>query len=75
MIMEVESQLERELADVAAQKARATLARLALLKAQAEGSQGGGSRRGSKLVQRVAPVLPAGAQVPLPDAARLQKTT
>ena len=58
MIMEAESQLEQELAAAAAQKAKATAARLALLKAQAEGSQGGGSRCGSRMVQRVATDAP-----------------
>ena len=66
VIMEVESQMEQELADAAAQKAKATQARLALLKAQAEGSQGGGSRRGSRSEARVAPGAQAGAPIPLP---------
>ena len=46
MIMEVESQVEQERAVAAEQRAKATASRLALLKAQAEGSPSGGSRRG-----------------------------
>ena len=46
MIMEVESQVEQERAVADEQRAKATASRLALLKAQAEGSPSGGSRRG-----------------------------
>ena len=66
LIMELESQMEQELSDAAAQKAKATMVRLALLKAQAEGSQGGGSARSSR-ASRVA-IASRGDQVTLPYA-------
>ena len=43
MIMEVENQVEQERAEAAELRAKATASRIALLKAQAEGSPSGGS--------------------------------
>ena len=58
-ILEVESKLEQELADAKMQKAKATMARLALLKAQTDGSQSGKSRSGQRREPRVASPITA----------------
>ena len=75
MIMEVESQVEHERAVAAEQRAKATASRLTLLKAHAEGSPSGGSRRGrsgvATLAQTNLPVpLQEGQQEPEDDISR-----